>query len=184
MARRCRTAMPMVLLIGNYAPDQQQSMQRFSTMMLHGLRTAGVPAELIIPEPFFGNFKRGGTFVAKWFGYVDKFLVFPRKLKKRIRSGVSLVHICDHSNATYVADAKQLPVVVTCHDLLAVRGGLGEDTDCPASFTGRLLQRWILHGLRRAEFVACVSRATMTDAERLGTCRGRRATSQRMRPRL
>jgi hypothetical protein len=67
----------------------------------------------------------------------------------------------------YAADAKSVPVVVTCHDLLAVRGGLGEETDCPASFTGRLLQRWILGGLRRADAVACVSRATMTDAERL-----------------
>jgi glycosyltransferase involved in cell wall biosynthesis len=56
---------------------------------------------------------------------------------------------------------------VTCHDLLAVRGALGEDTDCPASFTGRLLQRSILRGLRRADAVACVSGATLRDARRL-----------------
>ena len=157
----------MVLLIGNYAPDQQQSMQRFSSMMLQGLTAAGVPAELIAPEPVFGNFRGAGAFAAKWLAYVDKFLIFPRKLKRRIGSGVSLVHICDHSNAMYAADASSVPVVVTCHDLLAVRGGLGEETDCPASFTGRLLQRWILRGLRRANAVACVSRATMADAERL-----------------
>ena len=157
----------MVLLIGNYAPDQQQSMQRFSSMMLQGLTAAGVPAELIVPEPVFGNFKGAGAFAAKWLAYVDKFLIFPRQLKRRIANGVSLVHICDHSNAMYAADAKSAPVVVTCHDLLAVRGGLGEETDCPASFTGRLLQRWILRGLRRTNAVACVSRATMTDAERL-----------------
>jgi glycosyltransferase involved in cell wall biosynthesis len=157
----------MVLLIGNYAADQQQSMQRFSTMMLQGLRAAGVPAELIAPEPFFGNFKGAGVFAGKWLAYVDKFLLFPRQLKQRIAAGASVVHICDHSNAVYAADAKPLPIVVTCHDLLAVRGGLGEETDCPASFTGRLLQQWILRGLRRATVVACVSRATMADAERL-----------------
>ena len=157
----------MVLLIGNYAPDQQQSMQRFSTMMLQGLRAAGVPADLIAPEPFFGNFTGAGAFAAKWLAYVDKFFIFPRRLRRRIAAGVSLVHICDHSNAMYVADVGHSPTVITCHDLLAVRGGLGEETDCHASFTGRLLQRWILRGLRRATAVVCVSRATMSDAERL-----------------
>jgi glycosyltransferase involved in cell wall biosynthesis len=167
MAPQSSTTTRMVLLIGNYAPDQQQSMQRFSTIMLQGLRAAGVPAELIAPEPFFGNFKGAGAFAAKWLAYIDKFVLFPRTLRRRIAAGASVVHICDHSNAMYVADAKPLPTVVTCHDLLAVRGGLGEETDCPASFTGRLLQRWILRGLRRATSVACVSRATLTDAERL-----------------
>jgi hypothetical protein len=32
----------MVLLIGNYPADQQQSMQRFATMMMRGLAAAGV----------------------------------------------------------------------------------------------------------------------------------------------
>ncbi len=157
----------MVLLIGNYAPDRQQSMQRFSTMMLQGLQAAGVAAELIAPQPVFGRFTGAGAFVAKWLAYVDKFVIFPRKLKRRIADDTSVVHICDHSNAMYAADAKPLPTVVTCHDLLAVRGGLGEDTDCPVSVTGRLLQRWILRGLRRATAVVCVSSATQADAVRL-----------------
>jgi hypothetical protein len=50
----------MVLLIGNYPADQQESMQRFGTMMLHGLATAGVPAELIQPEPFLGRIALAG----------------------------------------------------------------------------------------------------------------------------
>jgi glycosyltransferase involved in cell wall biosynthesis len=56
---------------------------------------------------------------------------------------------------------------VTCHDLLAVRGALGEQTDCPASFTGRWLQMSIMRGLRRADALACVSNATLRDAHRL-----------------
>ncbi len=50
----------MVLLIGNYGPDQQQSMQRFGTMMLEGLTAAGVSAELIQPEPVFGEIRFAG----------------------------------------------------------------------------------------------------------------------------
>lgn len=157
----------MVLLIGNYAPDQQQSMQRFNTMMLQGLTAAGIQAELLQPEPFFGNLTAGDGGVAKWLGYVDKYLLFPFRLGRKGRGRASLIHILDHSNAMYASRARGCPVVVTCHDLLAVRGALGEQTDCPASWTGRILQRWILRGLRQADQIACVSRATARDAERL-----------------
>jgi glycosyltransferase involved in cell wall biosynthesis len=61
-------------------------------------------------------------------------------------------------------------VVVTCHDFLAVRGGLGEETDTPASATGRWLQRWILTGLRQANVLVCVSQATCDDAQKLVPC--------------
>jgi len=157
----------MVLLIGNYEPDQQQSMQRFATMMVDGLRTAGVAAEMIKPEPYFGRFRAAGATAAKWLGYIDKFLIFPFKLTRKLTERPAIVHICDHSNAVYTVRIRDTPVVVTCHDLLAVRGGIGEQTDTPASSTGRVLQRWILRGLRRATSVACISRATLADAQRL-----------------
>lgn len=157
----------MVLLIGNYPADQQQSMQRFGTMMLQGLTAAGIPAELIQPAPFFGKIKIVGRFVQKWLGYIDKFILFPQRLRRKLATPFSVVHICDHSNAVYSGRVKGSPVLVTCHDLLAVRGALGEETDCPASFAGKYLQRWILLGLRRATAVACVSSATLRDAERL-----------------
>lgn len=157
----------MVLLIGNYSPDQQQSMQRFNAMMLQGLSAAGIPAEMIKPESIFGRSSSTSSFVAKWLAYVDKYILFPFQLRKRLAKRPALVHIGDHSNAVYVSRCRGLPVIVTCHDLLAVRGGLGEETDCPASATGKLLQRWILRGLRKADVVACVSEATARDAERM-----------------
>src|SRR5438309_4964885 len=158
----------MVLLIGNYPLDRQQSMQRFGTMMLNGLNASGISAKLITPRPFFGKFRGAGSFVAKWLGYIDKFVLFPRQLRASItKERPSIVHICDHSNAKYGGSAAQTPVVVTCHDLLAVRGALGEETNCPASFTGKILQRWILRGLRRATLIACDSQATYNDALRL-----------------
>ena len=159
---------PMVLLLGNYPPDQQQSMQRFSAMMLRGLTDRGIKATLIAPRPILGNLRFLGGFARKWLGYLDKYIFFPFQLQRRTRNEpASVVHICDHSNAVYVNHCRPAPVVVTCHDLLAVRGGLGEDTDCPATFTGRLLQRWILRGLGQAEAIACASRATAADANRL-----------------
>ena len=166
---------PMVLLIGNYSPDQQQSMQRFGAMMLQGLEAEGVAAELIRPVPFFGNFRAAGRFVSKWLAYIDKYVVFPFQLRKKLATRPALIHICDHSNAVYVKPAgRAAPVIVSCHDLLAVRGALGEQTDCPASLTGKLLQRWILGGLRRADAVVCSSQATAGDAARLGIGAGGR----------
>src|SRR5205807_9345902 len=107
----------------------------------------------------------------KWLGYIDKFILFPRKLRYTVaKQRLSVIHICDHSNAMYGAWVKDTPIVVTCHDLLAVRGVLGEETNCPASVTGKILQRWILRGLRRAKVVACVSQATEADARRLVSC--------------
>lgn len=157
----------MVLLIGNYPLDRQQSMQRFATMMLHGLTTAGIPAEIAAPSPVLGKFFGPDNFMGKWLAYLDKFLFFPRELRKRLTRGSAVVHICDHSNAMYQNAAGNLPVVVTCHDLIAVRSALGEELHCPVSFTGRLLQRWILRSLRRADAVVCVSSATRDDAEQL-----------------
>ena len=157
----------MILLIGNYPLDRQQSMQRFAMMMLLGLTAAGVSAELVQPFPFFGRFRYAGNFVAKWLAYLDKFVLFPRALAKKMRERPGVVHICDHSNAMYARALRDVPVVVTCHDLLAVRGALGEHTETPASATGKRLQRWIVQGLEAADALACVSRATLTDAHRL-----------------
>ena len=164
-----------VLLVGNYLADGQESMQRFAAIMEKELAKAGVDVTLIRPEPFFGRLRSGTGGLGKWLAYLDKFIVFPRALRKKLSTLKSqastdlVVHICDHSNAMYVSSARGIPVVTTCHDLLAVRGGLGEDTDCPASFAGRRLQRWILAGLSRATTVACVSSATKVDADRMLT---------------
>jgi glycosyltransferase involved in cell wall biosynthesis len=156
----------MILLIGNYPLDRQQSMQRFAAMMLQGLTAAGVPAHLIQPEPFFGRFRYAGKFVAKWLAYLDKFVLFPRTLRRHLRKHPAIVHICDHSNAMYSGAIRGTPVVITCHDLLAVRGALGEETGCPASATGKVLQRWIVAGLAKADAIACVSQATLADLQR------------------
>ena len=168
---RPHTITAMVLLIGNYPPDRQESMRRFSMMMLDGLHAAGVQAELIQPQPVFGRFRLAGGFVTKWLAYLDKFVLFPVRLRSKLKTGPTLVHICDHSNAMYAKQVRDLPTVTTCHDLLAVRGALGEQTDCPASATGKLLQRWVVSGLEHSTVVCSVSLATLKDAERLITRR-------------
>ena len=73
----------MVLLIGNYAPERQQSMLRFATMMREGLSAAGVETEFVQPVPFLGKIEIAGSFVAKWLAYVDKLVIFPSSMALR-----------------------------------------------------------------------------------------------------
>ena len=155
-----------VLLIGNYAPDRQQSMLRYAEMMRDGLLEAGHHVTVAVPRPVLNSRGRPAAGAWKWIGYLDKFVLGTAELARAAREA-DVVHVCDHSNAFYVPGRPRRPYVVTCHDLLAVRGALGEETDCPASFTGRYLQKLILGGLKRATAVACVSGATLSDAKRL-----------------
>ncbi len=160
-----------VLLVGNYLPDGQESMLRFARMMLDGLRSSGREAELVSPGAFFGRWLPSTHSLGKWLAYLDKFVLFPWTLRRRVRTlgPGGVVQICDHSNAMYAPAAASAghPVLVVCHDLGAVRGALGEATDVTASRMGRVLQRWITRSLGRADLIACVSTATKLDVERL-----------------
>src|SRR6266513_2486207 len=102
----------MVLLIGNYSLDRQQSMQRFTNMMLQGLTAAGVSAEVAAPDPILGKLFGAENFIGKWLAYIDKFILFPRQLRARLARHPAVVHICDHSNAMYSSRVGNFPVVV------------------------------------------------------------------------
>jgi len=155
-----------ILLVSNYENDRQESMQRFALLMQRGLSEAGHEVRVRRPAVLAGRLKTSGQGFSKWLGYIDKFAIFPAALT-RAADWADIVHICDHSNAMYSLHISTRPVIVTCHDMLAVRGALGEDTDCPGSRTGKLLQRWIVSGLRRADRLACVSTATFEDVKRI-----------------
>ena len=157
-----------VLLVGNYEPDRQESMRRFVDCLLRELPRHGVNVELVRPTVWFGRRRIGGG-LDRWLAYLDKYVLFPPVLRRRIQRAPSgsIVHVGDHSNSVYLRDDLEPRQIVTCHDLLAVRGALGEPTDCPASPAGKLLQRAILRGLQRAGLVVCDSTATENDFRRL-----------------
>ncbi len=141
-------------------------MLRYAEMMRDGLVEAGHDVTIAAPRQVLNATGKPAAGIWKWVGYLDKYMLSTGDIE-RAATQADIVHVCDHSNAVYVPDKPRKPYVVTCHDLLAVRGALGEETDCPASFAGRHLQRFILSGLRRATAVACVSGATLRDAQRL-----------------
>ncbi len=155
-----------IVLVGNYEPDGQYSMQLFSTLLQKELLNAGLDVDLIQSEPYFGKLLAGTSGLSKILGYLDKFFVFPRVLKRKLTALRNdennydlppLIHICDHSNSIYVKYLSDYPHLVTCHDLMAVRSARGEFPQNPIRFSGRILQSIILKGLRIARYIVCDS---------------------------
>jgi glycosyltransferase involved in cell wall biosynthesis len=155
-----------ILLVANYRPDGQYSMLRAAELLEREFRSSGIRVLVVRPEPFFGRLIPLWPSPAKWLAYLDKYLLFPFCLIWRARR-FQLVHIIDHSNAVYVFWLRSKISVITCNDLLAVRSALGEMPEQQTALTGRLLQKWILAGLRRADHITCISEATKRDVLRL-----------------
>ncbi|MFN3683210.1 MAG: glycosyltransferase family 4 protein [Fimbriimonadaceae bacterium] len=102
----------------------------------------------------------------KWLAYLDKYVLFRRDLR-RADGRYDLIHILDHSSAMYALRLRRSRVLVTCHDMLAVRGALEGLPGLERSAFGKLQQRWIVAGLRAADHVACVSEFTHRDVLRI-----------------
>jgi glycosyltransferase involved in cell wall biosynthesis len=160
---------PRVVLVSNYVADEQPSMQRFADMLHHELTAEGVDVQTWRPAAYVGGRAPVCGF-GKWLGYVDKYLLYPPRLRKGARQNAgapTVVHVCDHSNAMYVPWLRRIPHVVTCHDLIAVRAALGEFAEERTRWSGRRLQQMIRHGLRQADRIVCDSDATRRDAQRI-----------------
>jgi glycosyltransferase involved in cell wall biosynthesis len=171
-----------LLVVGNYAPDGQRSMLRFSALIAEGMSRTGITVKTLEPKARFGTLARQ-PLLRKWLGYVDKFVVFPQTLRRQLsilqsQTKSLVVHVCDHSNARYVRTLCKVPHVITCHDLLAVRAALGEFRDVEVRWTGRQLQKDILRGLSLADHVVCDSLATRSDVLRLSHLPETRVTCQ------
>jgi glycosyltransferase involved in cell wall biosynthesis len=150
------------MVVGNYRPDQQQSMRRYGELLLSMYRQEG-EAFFVEPLCLIGRLPGLPVLALKYLAYIDKLILFPIWLA--IRAPLfDRVHIADHGNAFYSFFCSRRQSIVTCHDLLAVRAAFGDDsTACASSRIGIWLQRLILAGLGRAGAVVFVSEATRHD---------------------
>ena len=157
-----------VLLIGNYPPDRQESMQRYGRLVGDCLSEAGIRWRLIRPEAVLrrGPIARGR--LAPWLGALDKFLLFPLRLLWILvgpRRRPAVVHLLDQGNGVYVPLLRGTPHLLTLHDLIAVRAGTGGPTRHPAPRPSPY-QRLNRGALARARHLLCVSEASRGDALR------------------
>lgn len=151
-----------VLLVGNYKPDRQSSMARYAGLLHAHLLKRGHAAEVVQPASFATRLVSRESRFFRWLAYVDKFVLFPPLLLLRARR-VDVVHVCDHSNSFYLRWTGRTPNLITAHDALAIRSGLGHVEQNPTRWSGVRLQRWILRNLRHAGRIVCVSENTRRD---------------------
>lgn len=150
-----------ILLVANYEPDGQQSMRRYADWLERVLIERGHGVTVARPRPSFSRLTRHPG-LSKYLGYLDKFVLFPPRLRRLARE-YDLVHVIDHSSSMYLGAVRSSPNLITCHDVLAIRSARGDFPDFPTGWSGRLLQKWILSGLRRARNIVCVSKKTAAD---------------------
>lgn len=164
-----------IILIGNYKQDKQYSMLIFEALMAEGYKKCNLDISIIRPSSIFGKLAFKKPSLIKWLGYVDKFLLFPIQiLFLRLKNVVVFkkvhYHICDHSNAFYIHFLPKNKTLITCHDVLAIRAGLGyTDTYCYASNSGKVLQKIILNALCKVKKLAAVSEFTLNQLHTIDT---------------
>lgn len=150
-----------VLLVANYVPDAQTSMQAFRHLLERELPRQGCEVRVVAPARVLHRFA-SGAFLEKWLGYLDKFVLFYPRLRGAAR-WADVVHVCDHSNSMYVPWVEDRPTVVTCHDVIAIQAARGMVPGWQVGASGRLFQRLISRGIGRADVVSCVSALTRRD---------------------
>lgn len=157
-----------ILLVGNYQIDALKSMDIFAAMLENYLTQCEHQVRIIRPEAWMGRLVSSKNPLKKWLGYIDKLIFFPSQIHQAL-SWADVVHICDHGNAVYTKYLRDIPHIVTCHDLLPIRSGLGEFPEYRTSWTGKILQQMMMNGLNQAQKVACVSEQTRSDVLRLSS---------------
>jgi glycosyltransferase involved in cell wall biosynthesis len=80
----------------------------------------------------------------------------------------TLFVFCDQALGPWVPLVENRPHVVHAHDLLALRSALGDVPENPTSVTGRIYQRYIRRGFRRAKHFISISKNTRDDLHRFG----------------
>src|SRR5882757_4094817 len=141
-----------------------QSMPRFAKMLTAAYSARGYRVQVWSPRAvLFKMFPRGR--LSKWAGYVDQYLLFPLWVRKAL-VGVpqdTLFVFCDQALGPCVPLVKNRPHVVHVHDMRALRSPLGDVPENPTSMTGRVYQRYIRRGFRRARHFISISGKTRDD---------------------
>ncbi len=155
-----------ILVLGNYALSNNQSMMRFTDLLVRGLSIRGHRVELLRPVPVFGRIFATNSRIGKLMGAVDRFVLFPLSLRFRTFDA-DVLHIPDHGNAVYLSQLRGIPNVVTCHDVQPYRSAQGEIGENKLGVLARIYQHWVLSWIKRAQYLPCVSEATLREWKQL-----------------
>lgn len=148
---------------------KSQSMPRFANMLKSAYEQRGHQVVLWSPQACVYNLVANTSF-AKWAGYVDQYILFPRWVRKQVKKqpADTLYVFADQALGPWVPLVKHLPHIVHVHDLLALRSALGDIAENPTSATGKVYQRYIRQGFQQAQHFISISNKTREDLHRFG----------------
>jgi glycosyltransferase involved in cell wall biosynthesis len=146
-----------------------KSMPRFADMVVRGMTARGHEVEAWTSKIRFGRLPVGSLFLQKWLGYVDEYLVYPRRLRKLVgqQPRDTLFVVTDQALAIWVPCLAGRPYVIHCHDFIALKSALGEFPENPIGWTGRHYQRLIRNGFSHGNAFISDSQKTQSDLHRL-----------------
>lgn len=142
-----------------------QSMPRYAKMLADGLRERKHTVEILTAQEFFYRIPLP---IKKWLGYLDQFVVFPLKIRRKLKNLTSntLFVFSDHGLGPWIPIVANRPHVIHCHDFLAQRSALGEIPENKVGFTGKIYQKMIRNGYRNGRNFISISKKTQSDLHR------------------
>lgn len=140
------------------------SMNKYAGLLADGMRSRNHIVELYTPAAFFYRIPLPGNF-KKWLGYIDSLLIFPLKVKIKLRNYPSntLFVFSDQALGPWVHLVKEKPHVIHCHDFLALESSKDRNLGNKVSWTGRLYQKIIQNGFSKGENFISISKKTQKD---------------------
>lgn len=160
-----------LLITGSYRPDRLHSMSRYVHLVEEAAASSFGRVERVDPPVIFGGIRCLPARLRKLLAYLDKFVLFPCMLRVRATRSKDgqdcVVHVTDQGFGTVIPWIADFPVVVTIHDLIAVRSAAGHIPERSRAAWRGLFQRHILWALHFPCAVICVSRKTQADCEHL-----------------
>lgn len=140
-------------------------MPKYAKMLAGGMEKRGHEVEIWRPKAFFYKLPLP---YKKWLGYLDQFVVFPLKVRRKLKDlpAKTLFVFSDHALGPWIPMVAKRPHVIHCHDFLAQRSGLGDFPENTLQLPGRIYQRWIRRGYKQGKNFISISEKTRVDLHR------------------
>jgi glycosyltransferase involved in cell wall biosynthesis len=142
-----------------------QSMPRFAKMISDGMLQKGHDLIIWSPKAFFVKIAFNKSFLVKWLGYLDQYVVFPIIIKSRLLSCSkdTLFVFADNALGPWIPLVKNRYHVVHCHDFLAQQSAFGILPENIIGVTGKYYQKFIRWGYKKADNFISISNKTQKD---------------------
>ena len=143
------------------------SISKYTEMLSIGMVKRNHNVEIWTAKEFFYKIPFS-NFIKKWFGYLDRFVIFPITVKLRLINcdEETLFVFTDQALGPWIPLVANRPHVIHCHDFLALRSALNEFPEHKLRLTGKIYQKWIRKGYMKGDNFISISQKTQSDLHR------------------